>query len=245
MASNHTLPGGNIVKVPDYGDAADVPASLKLYGESLESALVPVGVVLPYAGLTNAIPDGWLLCDGSTFSGTDYPRLQAVLGRTTTPNLTGRMPIGVDGSDPDIDATFKAAGSKTIDSDQVPVPSHGHEVTVTNGAANATHTHNNGETDGSTQSVDAQSHDHGLRIKEGDTFVKTGSGKGMVLTTSADDIRSLVGGAQAYDHAHGIASADANHTHETTVVVADADGTAASKGYLPPVLALNFIIRGK
>ena len=72
----------------------------------------PTGCVLPYAGTT--APEGWLLCDGSTVSRTDYAGLFAVLGSThgqgdgsTTfhiPDLRGRFVRGVDGAanrDPD------------------------------------------------------------------------------------------------------------------------------------------------
>lgn len=39
--------------------------------------------------LSNTIPDGWLLCDGSTFNATIYPDLQTFLGSTTLPDLRG------------------------------------------------------------------------------------------------------------------------------------------------------------
>lgn len=40
----------------------------------------PVGAVMPYAGSTP--PDGWLLCDGSEISRTNYARLFSVIGTT-------------------------------------------------------------------------------------------------------------------------------------------------------------------
>ena len=65
----------------------------------------PVGAVMPYAGSTP--PDGWLLCDGSEISRTNYARLFSVIGTTygagdgnssfNLPNLTGyAIPRGVD-----------------------------------------------------------------------------------------------------------------------------------------------------
>ena len=61
--------------------------------------LLPVGIVQAFAGTT--IPSGWLLCDGSAVSRTDYAALYAVIGTTygagngsTTfnlPNLTNKF----------------------------------------------------------------------------------------------------------------------------------------------------------
>lgn len=41
---------------------------------------IPIGVVQAFAG--NTVPDGWLLCDGSAVSRTDYAGLYAVIGTT-------------------------------------------------------------------------------------------------------------------------------------------------------------------
>ena len=67
--------------------------------ETRISAAVPTGVVQAFAGSTT--PQGWLLCDGSAVSRTDYAALYAVIGTTygagngsTTfnlPNLTDRF----------------------------------------------------------------------------------------------------------------------------------------------------------
>jgi microcystin-dependent protein len=46
------------------------------------AAAVPVGVVLPYAGQHDNLPTGWLLCDGSQVSRTQYLQLFNVLGVT-------------------------------------------------------------------------------------------------------------------------------------------------------------------
>lgn len=45
----------------------------------------PVGVIQAYMGTT--APDGWLLCDGATFDTDAYPKLYAVLGKNTVPDL--------------------------------------------------------------------------------------------------------------------------------------------------------------
>ena len=63
---------------------------------------VEVGTIVAYGGTT--APDGWLLCDGSAVSRSEYPRLFAVIGTafgagdgSTTfnlPDLQQRFPLG-------------------------------------------------------------------------------------------------------------------------------------------------------
>lgn len=42
--------------------------------------MIPCGIVQAFAG--NTVPDGWLLCDGSAVSRTDYAELYSVIGDT-------------------------------------------------------------------------------------------------------------------------------------------------------------------
>ena len=86
---------------------------------------IPSGVVFPFAGST--APYGYLVCDGSAISRSDYPSLFAALGTShgsgdgsTTfnlPDYRGRFMRGVDGTagnDPDKAArTAMAAGGNT------------------------------------------------------------------------------------------------------------------------------------
>lgn len=67
---------------------------------------VPAGAILPFGGQTNAIPAGWLLCDGGEVSRTRYAALYAAVSNawgtgngTTTfhiPDLRGQFLRGVD-----------------------------------------------------------------------------------------------------------------------------------------------------
>lgn len=63
-------------------------------------AAVPVGLVISWPAL--AIPTGYLLCDGSSFSSATYPSLAAVLGGTTLPDTRGYFLRGRGGVDPDV-----------------------------------------------------------------------------------------------------------------------------------------------
>lgn len=70
--------------------------------------LPPVGTLEIFAGDSAKVPQGWMLCDGSAISRTDYPKLFAVIGEaygagdgSTTfniPNMQGRVPVGVSSS---------------------------------------------------------------------------------------------------------------------------------------------------
>ena len=79
--------------------------------------LLPVGIVQAFAGTT--IPSGWLLCDGSAVSRTDYAALYAVIGTTygagngsTTFNLPNLVNKFVEGSA--TAGTVKSAGLPNI-----------------------------------------------------------------------------------------------------------------------------------
>lgn len=68
---------------------------------SLGSMDFPVGTILMYP-FTSSLPNGWLLCDGTSYSGAAYPALYALigvwyggtLGNFNVPNMNGRVPVG-------------------------------------------------------------------------------------------------------------------------------------------------------
>ena len=77
------------------------------------------GEIKMWAG--DAIPAGWLLCDGSEVSKTDYPYLYGAIGdlwgtpssssNFKLPNLTGRVPVGYNSADTDTTETFGQVGA--------------------------------------------------------------------------------------------------------------------------------------
>ena len=90
--------------------------------------LLPVGIILPYAGTT--APGGrWALANGAALNTVTYPRLFAVLGYRyggsgtsfNVPNLAARVPVGLDAGQVRFDATGKTGGSTLL-----PVPQHQH-----------------------------------------------------------------------------------------------------------------------
>ena len=105
------------------------------------SDVVPVGAIMPWAAV--GIPDNYLACDGSTFDGTIYPSLSAVLGDTygvhsgvnyRLPNLKGKIPVGIGTNIPDINgnvATFTIGqiGGEYYHALTIPeMPTHAHGV---------------------------------------------------------------------------------------------------------------------
>jgi microcystin-dependent protein len=89
---------------------------------------------------------GWLLCDGGSYSTSTYPTLFAKIGYAyggtggsfNVPNLTGRLPIGLDSGVLALNARGKTAGSwdhtHTISTHQHTIADHNH------GMRNHTHT---------------------------------------------------------------------------------------------------------
>jgi len=87
------------------------PGLRKISVENLTKSFptVPIGAIFPFAGMTNKIPNGYLLCDGAEVRQSIYSTLFATLGysyKASTqlegagtfclPDLRGRMPIGRD-----------------------------------------------------------------------------------------------------------------------------------------------------
>lgn len=113
----------------------------------LAQMIVPVGVVQAFAGSTT--PQGWLLCDGSAVSRTDYADLYAVIGDTygvgdgsTTFNLPNLIDKFVEGSA--TAGTVKSAGLPNITGTLKTRPksanetTHGGAVTGASGAFSVT-----------------------------------------------------------------------------------------------------------
>jgi microcystin-dependent protein len=87
-------------------NASDLSGTV-LASNVVSSALIPVGVINPYAGST--APTGWLLCSNQPVSRTTYSALFAVIGTTygsgdgsttfNVPDLRGRTVAGLDNMD--------------------------------------------------------------------------------------------------------------------------------------------------
>lgn len=136
-----------------HGIAFGKPATQQIFDVGMETnfdhdvrvmgtPLVPIGTILDFAAAT--APTGYLVCDGSAVSRTDYAALFAVIGTTwgagdgsTTfniPDFRGRTSIGA-GTGTATDATAHALASSggsegvTLTANESGTHSHGHGMT--------------------------------------------------------------------------------------------------------------------
>lgn len=205
---------------------------------------IPVGVINAYWGTT--APAGWLLCNGAAIP-TQYAALIALVG-ANTPNLKGKVIVGVDAAQTEFAALATAGGAKTqtLASANLPVHTHG-----LNG-------HNHG---GATTSAGGSSHDHGLTnhnhgggtgvhahtvsagLGGGNVTLGNGAPTGLYNILEQTKTTDSVGVANSTQ-----GSADTGHTHSTTV---NGDsGSTTNGGFantavttLPPYVSVNYIIR--
>ena len=127
--------GGKEIAVgaPANDDTSNRPYGLFKCGMDLVVTRL-VGEIKMWAG--DAIPDGWLLCDGSEVSKTEYPYLYASIGdlwgtpnnssNFKLPNLAGNVPVGYNSADAKFDTVGKTGGEKTHKLTPTEMPSHGH-----------------------------------------------------------------------------------------------------------------------
>jgi len=136
----------NYIRIKDYVNssvirrdgAVSMDAQLQLVGDpvgerhaaskSYVDAIIPVGVIMCYAG--GELPAGsWKLCDGAVLPTSTWPELFAVLqynyGGSGTqfnlPNFTARFPVGKSATDTRFDKVGKVGGTFLV-----PVPQHTH-----------------------------------------------------------------------------------------------------------------------
>ena len=120
---------------PDINGAfADIDTNLGL--------VAPVGSILIWP--VSVAPNKYLLCQGQTVSRTTYAGLFAVLGATygagdgsTTfvlPNLKGKIPVGLDGTQTEFDAIAEIGGEKNHVLIVNEMPNHAHQQNLSEAA---------------------------------------------------------------------------------------------------------------
>jgi microcystin-dependent protein len=91
------------------------------------------GMIILWSGAANAIPSGWVLCDGNN----------------STPNLSGKFVVGYSASDGDYDVD-DTGGSATVTLTTAQLPAHNHTTSdhshSFSGSGSSSHTHTVGGT---------------------------------------------------------------------------------------------------
>ena len=193
---------------------ADSAVTLGKLATALQAFLVPVGTITAYAGAS--APTGWLLCNGTSTSG--YTALAALVG-ATTPDLTGKFPMGKTAAGTG-STLLGSGGSNTIA--EANLPSHLHTIS---------HDHASQNTGGQSAS-----HNHGLRplLIE---YVSSVSG-GITA-------QNVVFGTGDVDPAYNTGNNSVDHTHVVNIdaFTGNSGSTGSGTAYFQPFLSVNYIIK--
>jgi microcystin-dependent protein len=193
----------------------------------------PIGSIICFAG--QSVPSGWVLCDGSELSKTEYPKLFSVIGNIygspansgnfVLPNLQQRMPLGKSNSN----SLGDTSGNSTITLSTNQLPSHSHTGT-TNTAGSHTHT-----------ATDA-GHNHSYD----DAYFAENTGSQNVYGTGSDTdydndyIYRTPTPTTSTGYANISVSNNGDHTHTFTT---GSTGNGASINIMNPYLVLNYLIK--
>ena len=132
---------GNLTWEEVAGGSGSVNLSTLVFND-----IVPVGTIMPWAGVSLPADDKWKFCDGADISRITYSELFGLIGNRygtandnddfTLPNLNGKVPIGagagfsVGNEGGDSTATIGGStGSTLLNVDQI--PSHKHLIATT------------------------------------------------------------------------------------------------------------------
>lgn len=103
---------------------------------------VPIGAKFAFAGASNNVPSGFLLCDGTVLSQSAYPVLYSVIGCAycpaftcsvgtfCLPDLQGRVPVGQKVADTNFGLRGQQSGAATHTLLSTEMPSHTHTINV-------------------------------------------------------------------------------------------------------------------
>ena len=198
--------------------------------------IVPVGTIIPWAGVTLPSDEKWLVCNGDEVSSTTYAELAELLGITygeaaegyvKLPDLGGRIPVGVGG---ELNKTIGTPGGSisqsisgttgehTLTAAQSGLPEHTHTYTLENpvgsgssaGSANGNSEFNTVETSaaGGTDATEGHSHTLSGSVDVTQPYVTTQ----YIIKVLPDDVQQV-----AITAGNGINVKDAGGEDNTTI----------------------------
>ena len=176
------------------------------------SALVPSGVIFPYAGATT--PSGWIVCDGTAYNQTDYPELFAALGSTYNTQInptTGSAwaaPSAGQFRVPDMRGLFLRGEGTASGGDAVSVGGHQVGKTAKNGLGNAASAVSGSAASGGVDHNHANGSIYATTPGAGGATGTAVSGGGGGINWNA----SVSGGASAFNHTHSVSGTAAAQT---------------------------------
>jgi len=198
-------------------------------GGAQVAAVVPSGAMLPCGG---PVQDGYILCDGSAVSRTEYAALFAVIGTrwgagdgSTTfnvPDMVDRFPVGAG----NLYALGDTGGAASVELTTAQLPAHNHAVT------DPGHTHNITDP-GHTHTVSDPGHVHSSVVAASN--VTTGTSAGGV---TAGNTGSATTGITNQSAMTGVAT-----VATTTGVTTQNTGSGTAVPTLPPYAAVTWMIK--
>lgn len=199
-----------------------------------------VGEIIAYP--STDIPDGFLKCDGSAISRTDYADLFTVIGTSygngdgsTTfnlPDLVGKVPISVSNSH----ALGTSGGEETVILDTTEIPSHLHNVPQ--------HGHAN------TILATTPSLSHSITAQPAFTYTQVNGTRSIdIYNTGSSVITSRTATAVTLstklaisDHAASACTMSGSVV-ECAELTSGSNGSGAAHNNMMPYLALTYLIR--
>lgn len=194
----------------------------------------PTGSIICFAG--QLVPPGWVLCDGSEISKSEYPTLFSVIGNTygtpantnnfILPNLQQRIPLGKSIGNNLGDHSGNS--NITLSTNQLPL--HNHTATTD---SSGSHTH--------TATDSGHSHSYSDAY-----FAENSGGLQNVYGTSAgtdndnDYKYRTPTPTTSSGYANITVASNGSHTHTFTT---DSTGNGASINIMNPYLVLNYLIK--
>jgi microcystin-dependent protein len=196
----------------------------------------PVGSVTAFSG--EALPTGYLWCDGSPFEAVVYPELREVLGVKyvlasdspgiyRVPDLRSRVPVGAGQGASLSERVLAASGGQ----ENAVVVAHDHGA-VTGGTGGSTEPAGN-------HSHTVNNHDHFINRVFGSAGTLTGLLYAERNQSDANVIRTAISGPgtnETGSHSHTVS----NHSH--SIPSAGESGTGKN---MPPFVVLNYIIKAR